>query len=295
MARNLRNAYSKQASVEVERSLGHGRTVSIGYLYLRGSNLLMSVNQNVPTCAAAGTNNGCRPNPAYRNNNQYSPVGESNYHGLHVSLVQRPSEWASLRVSYTLSKSMNDLGEAFFSSPIDPTDISRDWGRSDDDQRHRLVMDGTLNTSMAPATTAWEHLSHGFQLSGMLQYYSSLPFNVVSGVANMQGTTSRPLADGDTAPPNFDVRSVAFIPRNAGTGSDFFTLNLRVSRTFRIGNAVKLDGLVEAFNIGNRVNNLTRNNTWGPGAYPMSPVPAFNRITAVGDPRSLQFGVRLTF
>ena len=169
MDRSLQNAYSKQASVEVERSLGHGRTVSVGYLYLKGSNLLMSVNQNVPTCAAAGTNNGCRPNPAYRNNNQYSSAGESTYHGLHVSFVQRSSEWASLRVSYTLSKSMNDLGEAFFSSPVDPTDISRDRGRSDDDQRHRLVIDGTMNTSMAPATTTWEHLSHGLQLSGMLQ------------------------------------------------------------------------------------------------------------------------------
>jgi hypothetical protein len=295
MDRDLQNAYSKQASVEVERSLGHGRTVSVGYLYLQGSNLLMSVNQNVPACAAAGTNNGCRPNSAYRNNSQYSSVGESTYHGLHVSLVQRPSEWASFRVSYTLSKSMNDLGEAFFSSPIDPTDISRDWGRSDDDQRHRLVIDGTINTSMEPATTIWEHMSHGLQLSGMLQYYSSLPFNIVSGVANMQGTTSRPLADGATAPPNFDVRSVTFISRNAGTGSDFFTLNLRLSRTFRMGNAVKLDGLVEAFNIGNRVNNLTRNSTWGPAAYPSSPVPAFNRITAVGDPRSLQFGARVTF
>jgi hypothetical protein len=56
-----------------------------------------------------------------------------------------------------------------------------------------------------------------------------------------------------------------------------------------------LDALVEAFNIGNRVNNLIRNNTWGPGEYPSGPVPAFNRITAVGDPRSLQFGVRVTF
>ena len=59
----------------------------------------MSVNQNVPTCAAAGTNNGCRPNPAYRNNSQYSAAGESNYHGLHVSFVQRPTDWASLRVT----------------------------------------------------------------------------------------------------------------------------------------------------------------------------------------------------
>jgi hypothetical protein len=295
MDRNLQNAYSSQASVEVERSFGHGRTISVGYMYLRGANLLMSVNRNVPTCAAAGTNNGCRPDAAIRNNNQYSGAGESNYHGLHMSFVQRPTDWSSLRVTYTLSKSMNDLGEAFFSSPIDPTAIERDWGRSDDDQRHRLVIDGAVNTSMEPPATIWEHLSHGFQVGGMLQYYSAPPFNIVSGVANLQGTTSRPLADGATAPPNFDVRSVTFIPRNAGTGSDFFTLNARLSRRFNIGNGIKLDALVEAFNLTNRVNNLTRNNTWGPGAYPSSPVPAFNRITAVGDPRTLQFGARLTF
>ena len=35
----------------------------------------------------SGTNNGCRPNPTYANNSQYSSVGESTYHGLHVSFV----------------------------------------------------------------------------------------------------------------------------------------------------------------------------------------------------------------
>ena len=89
---------------------------------------------------------------------------------------------------------MNDLGEAFFSAPIDPTDIMRDWGRSDDDQRHRLVINGTVNTPMSPATTAWERISHGFRVSSMLQYYSALPFNITSGVANLQGTASRPLS-----------------------------------------------------------------------------------------------------
>ncbi len=105
----------------------------------------------------------------------------------------------------------------------------------------------------------------------MLQWYSALPFNITSGVANLQATTSRPLADGATAPANFDVRAVSFIPRNAGIGSDFFTLNLRVSRAFRITGDVKIEGLVEAFNVTNRVNNLTRNPTWGPGAYPTNP------------------------
>lgn len=295
MDRHLQNAYSKQASVEVERSLGPERTVSVGYQYLRGANLLMSVNQNVPICAAAGTNNGCRPNVAYRNNNQYSSVGESTYHGLHVSFVQRPSAWASLRVTYTFSRAMNDVGEAFFSSPIDPTNIMRDWARSDDDQRHRLVVDGTLNTSMAPATSVWQRLTHGFQFSGMVQYYSALPFNITSGVTSLQGTTGRPLADGRTASPNFDVRRVAFIARNAGIGSDFFGLNLRASRSFRIAGEARIEALVEAFNVTNRVNTLTRNTNFGPGAYPIDPVPAFNQITTVGDPRTIQFGLRLTF
>jgi hypothetical protein len=190
---------------------------------------------------------------------------------------------------------MNDVGEAFFSSPIDPTDIKRDWGRSDDDQRHRLVINGTVNTPMSDATTAWERVSHGFQASGMLQYYSALPFNITSGVPNLQGTTSRPLAGGAIASPNFDVRAVQFIPRNAGMGSDFFTLNLRVSRAFRIRGDVRADALVEAFNITDRVNNVTRNNTFGAGVYPTDPVASFNTITAVSDPRTLQFGVRLTF
>jgi hypothetical protein len=282
MDRNLQNAYSKQASLEVEHSLGRGRTLSVGYQYLRAQSLLMSVNQNVATCVAAGTNNGCRPNSAYRNNSQYSSVADSNYHGFHVSFVQRPADWASLRVTYTLSKAMNDVGENFFSSPIDPTDIMRDWGRSDDDQRHRLVLNGTVQ-------------SHGFQVSSMMQYYSALPFNITSGLTSLQGTSGRPLGGGATAAANFDVRTASFIPRNAGIGSDFFTLNLRVSRAFRVGHGMRIEGLAEAFNLTDRVNNLTRNTSFGAGAYPTDPVSNFNQVTVVGDPRTFQFGMRLSF
>jgi hypothetical protein len=294
MDRHLQNAYSRQASVEVERALGQGRTISAGYQYVRGENLLMSVNQNVPICVTAGTNNGCRPNPAYRNNNQYSSVGDSTYHGLHLTFVQRLG-LASLRASYTLSKSMNNVGEAFFNAPIDPTDVMRDWGRSDDDQRHRLVIDGGLHTPMEPAKTTWARISHGFQASAMLQYYSALPFNITSGVTSLQGPTGRPLADGSISVPNFDVTAVSFIPRNAGIGSDFFMLNVRVSRQFRVAGEARVELLAEGFNLTNRENGVTRNATFGPDAYPANPVTTFNQITAVGDPRTFQLGVRLRF
>ena len=117
MDRNMQNAYSRQGSVEVEQQLGAHSTVSVGYQYMRGLNLIMSVNQNVPSCVAAGTNNGCRPNPTYANNSQYSSAADSTYHGLHVSFVQRPAKWGNYRVTYTLSKAMNNVGENFFSSP----------------------------------------------------------------------------------------------------------------------------------------------------------------------------------
>ena len=271
MDRGIQNARSTQAGVEVEHQIGNTGTVSIGYQYARGDGLIISINQNVPTCVASGTNNGCRPNPNYANNSQYSSEGESNYHSMHVSFVQRLTSWGHYRVSYTLSKSMNNVGEFFFSSPIDPTDLSKDWGRSDDDQRHRLVLNGV-------ATLPW-----AVELSGALQAYSALPFNITSGVTTIQGTAGRPVVDGE------------FIERNAGIGSDFFTLGVRVSREFHVAGRVRVAGLVESFNLTNQKNVITRNTNFGPGSYPDNPSPTYGQVTAVGDPRSVQLGFRVRF
>jgi hypothetical protein len=283
MEPNMQNAYSRQASIEFEQQVGDRGTVSVGYQYVRGVDLIIQVNQNVPTCVAVGTNNGCRPNASYANNNQYSPLAHSDYHGLHVSFVQRPTTWGNYRVSYALSKSMDDVGENFFSSPIDPYDISKDWGRSDDDQRHRLVLYGSVNSPVGPATTPWEHISHGFQASGVLRAYSALPLNITSGVTTIAGTAGRPVVDGE------------FIGRNSGTGPDFFSLSIRVSRAFALGRNVRLDALVEAFNLTNGVSVVTVNSNFGTGAYPTNPSPTFGQVLAVGDPRAFQLGARLRF
>jgi hypothetical protein len=295
MDKDLQHAYSKQANIEVERVFGGSRAITVGYQYVRGENLLMSINQNVPTCVAAGINNGCRPVSTYMNNGQLRGAGDSNYHGLHLTYVQRPRDWSSVRLAYSLSKSMNNLGEAFFNAPTDPGNAMNDWGRSDNDQRHRLVVSASVNSPMAHGTTMWEHVSHGFLASAVIQYYSSLPFNIVSGVNSLQGTAGRPLANGSASAVNFDVRAVEFIPRNAGTGSDFFSLGLRVSRSFQLAGGRRIEGLVEAFNLTNRVNAITRNNTFGSGSYPSNPLASFNAVTAVGDPRTLQFGLRVSF
>jgi Carboxypeptidase regulatory-like domain len=281
--RHLQNARSRQASVELEQQFGARTTVSVGYQYLRGIDLLIQINQNVPACVATGSNNGCRPNPAYGNNNQYSSEASSTYHGLFVSLLQRPSSWGSYRVSYTLSKSMNNVGESFFSSPIDPFDLSKDWARSDDDQRHRLVVNGTIATPREAADAWWQHLTHGLQMSAVAQYYSALPYNITSGVTTVQATAGRPIVDG------------AFISRNAGVGTSFFSLGARLARTFRIYSGAEFDAVIEGFNLTNRVNVVSRNANFGAGAYPSQPAATFNQVTAVGEPRMVQLAARLRF
>lgn len=283
MDRQLQNAYSQQTSAEIEHQLGDSTTLALGYEYVNGSALVMSINQNVPTCVASGNNNGCRPDSSHANNSQYSSAGDSTYHGMHVSLSQRTRAWGQYRVSYTLSKAMNNVGEAFFSSPIDPTDLSKDWGRSDNDQRHKLVVNGSVSTPSGPADTFWEYLSHDLLLSGMLQAYSAPPFNITSGVTTIQGTAGRPIVDGE------------FIPRNSGQGTAFFMLNARVSRAFRFGSRTVVELMLEGFNLTDRANVITRNTNFGAGAYPTNPSPTFNQITAVGEPRSFQLGLRLRY
>jgi hypothetical protein len=283
MDRQLQNAYSQQTSAEIEHQLGDSTTLALGYEYVNGSALVMSINQNVPTCVASGNNNGCRPDSSHANNSQYSSAGDSTYHGMHVSLSQRTRAWGQYRASYTLSKAMNNVGEAFFSSPIDPTDLSKDWGRSDNDQRHKLVVNGSVSTPSGPADTFWEYLSHDLLLSGMLQAYSAPPFNITSGVTTIQGTAGRPIVDGE------------FIPRNSGQGTAFFMLNARVSRAFRFGSRTVVELMLEGFNLTDRANVITRNTNFGAGAYPTNPSPTFNQITAVGEPRSFQLGLRLRY
>jgi hypothetical protein len=117
----------------------------------------------------------------------------------------------------------------------------------------------------------------------MLQYYSALPFNITAGSNTIQGTGARPTING------------AFISRNAGIGNDFFSVSTRLSRTFPIGERIRLEAIAEAFNALNHRNNLTRNGTFGPGVYPANPSSTFGQITSVNDPRIAQLALRLRF
>ena len=280
---HIRNAYSEQGSFEIEQQIGSTATLSVGYQHVRGLHLIISVNQNVPSCAAVGTNDGCRSNLTYGNDSQYSSLADSHYDAAHISFVQRPVKWGNYRVSYAYSKALDNVSEFFFSAPINNFNIWQDYGRSDDDQRSRVAFDGTIHSSFSKASTVWERLSHGFELTTSLTAYSPLPFNITTGANTIQGTGARPTING------------VFINRNAGEGHSILNLNARLSRTLALTERMRLQAFAEVFNTLNHVNVATLNGVFGSGVYPTNPLPTFGQITAVNDPRSFQLALRLSF
>ena len=142
---NIETSYSQQANLQIERELPGNAIVSVGYLHLRARHVILSRNVNVPTVpASAGIPNLGRPDPNWGNISRFESSGNSSYDGMVVSFNKRAARWANVRVSYTLSKTIDDAGNFFFSSVQDNFNIRDDRGLSDNDQRHRLVVSGSL-------------------------------------------------------------------------------------------------------------------------------------------------------
>ena len=294
MSPNISTPYSQQASLGIEQQISAKSTLGISYQHLRGLHLIGSINTNINI-------DGSRPDPTRGNIKPYSSVFDSYYDGLEVSFQERPVPWGSVRISYTWSKAIDDISEFFFSAPINNFNPGQDRSLSDDDQRNRVVFNAVLTSSTKPASGWAEHLTHGWRLGGILQYYSPLPFNVTTGANTKQATSQRPCAAGFSLTANGGLNPCtealpgAVIGRNAGVGFDFFSLNARLSRTFSVTERIKLEGLAEAFNSLNHRNDMIPNATWGTGAYPNTPNTTFGQATAVGDPRSVQLAARLSF
>ncbi len=151
-------------------------------------------------------------------------------------------------------------------------------GLSDNDQRHRLVLSGSFQAPQQGKEKGLRRALYGFQLSYIFTYASRLPFNVLLGSDRNFDTNNndRPVGVG----------------RNTGQGFDFASLDMRLSRRFRITERVSLDVLAEGFNLLNRANFGVPNNTFGLGATPLA---TFGEPTSAFDPRQFQFGLKVSF
>ncbi len=247
---DIENGYSRQANIQIDRELPGGAAISVGYLHLRARHLILSRNINVPTLpASAGIANLGRPDSEYGNIARYESSGDSSYDALVMTFNKRASGWTNPRVSYTLSKSTDTAGNFFFSSPQNNFDLRDELGPSDNDQRHRLTVSGSLEAPGSASVKGIRRAMKGLQLSYIFSYGSVLPFNILTG-------NDRNL---DT---NFNDRPVN-VGRNAGRGFGSATFDLRLNRKFQLTERVRLEAIAEGFNVFNRANLQVPNDVFG--------------------------------
>lgn len=267
----IENSYAHQASLEVERQIAPGTTVTAGYQWVRTLHLILSRNVNVPTLSAQeATNLGIpnlgRPDSRFGNISRYEGSGDAYFNGLLVSARSRFSRSGELHVAYTLSKTIDNVGNAFFNSPQNNFNLRDDRSLSDNDQRHRLTVAGVF-----------EH--RGWQLSPMFRYTSALPYSVLLNFDR----------NNDTA---LNDRPVG-IGRNTARGFNYSSFDVRLSRTLTLSERLRLQVMAESFNTFNRTNRAVPNNVVG--ASLAAPSASFGRETAAFDPRQIQIGLRLSF
>ena len=302
-APNFRTQYAQQSDLEVERELGTDYSVTVGsQLYLgRRAPLLIDTNLGAVTGRLADGRaiyGGARPNTAFNQIFQLTSVGGDTYYGGYIDLKKRLSRGVQFDASYTVGWAFNN-NDAVGDSGNNVTDsgnITRDYGFSSSDQRHRFVIQGVWQPRVQGAGLATA-IFDGFMISTNATVTSGFPYSPLAG-ADLNG-------DGV----NNDYAN--FGARNSFRGPMFREWNMRGSRTFPIFHErVSLELIAEAENLLNSTNvacsaggcggavNTTygtnyRASAFGPVVAPTS--TTFGTAASAFNSRQVQLGGRIRF
>jgi hypothetical protein len=237
VAEDLQSPYTLQFAISVERQLPHNFTVTSTFINARTLHVLRSRNVNAPlpgTFSPDEPSGVLRPIQGAGNIFQLESSGRFNQRQLVVGVNNQLNRKLTLFATYVLSKAKSDTDGAF-TFPVNQYDLPGEYGRSALDVRHSLTLGGTV-------IMPWRVRINPFVL-----VRSGAPFNITTG-RDTNGDTifnDRPALATNLDKPgvvptrfgDFDPNpepGQPLIPRNFGEGPSFFTVNLRLSRTFGI-------------------------------------------------------------
>ncbi len=304
--RNERKPYSEQSSLEIDREIGKGLSINVGYLFVAAHHLVRPIDLNVAPHIGIvpGTTNKDLYNFAIPVPSIPAPPGGSNgsagifyftdssgnsaYHGLTLQATERAGKYFRLSANYTFSKVLDD-GKflVFVDTPQSKDQRSAERAISNQDIRHRFIANLVAD---AP-----EHsFLRNFELSSIVTVQSPRPFTLFVGFD----------ANNDGNPVNDRVGESA---RDTYLGDPLRTVDVRLSRLLHLGEKYKMQLSVDSFNLFNRANVDEVFTVYGAplfvGAVPkhykdgIAPPfnPAFGTPRTVLNPRQFQFAAKLLF
>ncbi len=229
--------------------------------------------------------------------------GNSNYNALNIDIKKRFSHNYQFLASYTWSHSIDDSSDLqTLLLPQDNRNFRAERADALFDQRHRFVFSGVVTSPSDWRSGDGLHkFLADFTVAPIVEVSSGRPFNILTNqdTNNDQSSqTDRPNVSSDgtlTVPAPFTSGSLG---RNSGVTHRFMSLDMRLSRSIRWNERVKIELIAEGFNLFNRFNE-------GSVSPFFDDVNAFHqrasngryysRPTASFDPRQFQFGLKLSF
>ena len=321
----LQNPMVQQMNIGVQRELGSNFVVRADYLHNLGTHFIIGrVIGTVPFNPVVG-------GPDLVKNLESSV--RTKYDGLLVSVEKRFAHRYQFLASYTLSRSFNYANDdqiPFSNGPIDANDLQREYGPTPNDQRHRFSFSGVFQlpkgVRVAPILTLASSVPMDILLpdgssrvcelqrnAGGRQFHTGAELNAVLTQINAAGGSLCPNADPNTG---FKPRVLLPLVRDdLKFGDDFSSLDLRVSKVFKVGERFTIEPIAEVFNLFNVTNVLGLSNVNYSGfsnvlvpdssdpSNPASsrsssfgqPVSTAGGVFGSGGPRAFQFAARVTF
>lgn len=285
------NPYSQQFSLGVEHEVA-GFNISAMYLANRSLKLIRSRNVNLKQVGTNVYGPTFGPiDPRILQDNHVESSGNGIYHGMTINITKRFSRYYQFQTSYTLSKAIDDTTDFITDlQAANQLNLRGERSLSTFDQRQRLVVSGVFQSPLMRGMPFGRVLS-GVTLAPIMAVSSGHPFNLLLGFD----------ANGDTQA-NTDRPS--FAGRNTGKGPGYASFNLRLAKEVHLsGDHVRVEGIVEAFNLFNRVNFSGINNIVGSMAMPTDSVSGNRALppsaplafTSASDPRQIQVGMKFKF
>ena len=321
----LQNPMVHQMNFGVEREFGGDLVARADYLRNQGTHFIIGrIIGTVPFNPVVG-------GPDLVKNLESSV--RTKYDGLLLSVEKRFSNRYQFRASYTLSKANNFANDdqiPFSNGPIDSSNLRLEYGPTPNDQRHRFSFSGVFE------------LPKGVRVSPILTLASAVPIDILlpdgssrvcelernAGArrfrtgAELNAALAQINAAGGSLCPNADPSTgfkprvlLPLVPDDLKLGDTFSSLDLRVSKVFKIGERFTIEPIAEVFNLFNVTNVLgvsnvnysgfsnvlvRDSNDPGDAGFLRSsgfgqPVSTAGGVFGSGGPRAFQFAARVTF
>jgi hypothetical protein len=276
---DFQNPRTWSASASIEREVAPELALLVQYNYAKGEHITRFLEQNDTAfgcpwgtgIGAAGSNGIACGSSGGGGLTSVESTAKSRYDGLTFGLTKRWARNYQFQVNYTLSWDKSDDDnerDPFTYRYIRYDNLDAEYGYSDRDQRHRL---NAVLLWLAPGKV---------NVNVRYAYRSAQPLSL-SATGQVSQTVFGPGSDRIRA-------DGSIVERNTGRKeNEYSSLDLRIAREFALGKRVRLEPILEVFNLFGSKN----------FKQPSYQNLVFNFdgtiASGLGDPRQMQLGARL--